>query len=775
MFAKTPALFIIICAVVQFSLAPSAAANENDDGRRAGEEFFERKVRPLLSQHCYSCHSDSAGKTKGSLSLDTRTGLLRGGSRGPAVIAGRPKRSLLIQAVRYEHDELAMPPSEMLPPREIQTLTTWITLGAPIPESQEPARQPPSGRHLWSFQPPRQYPLPTTGPWVRMPIDAFVLEQLGRHGLAPSPEADRRTLIRRATFDLTGLPPTPQDVTDFVADDSLGAYGRLIDRLIASPQYGERWARFWLDLARYTDTTAKWLKSTGQAWLYRDWIVRALNQDLAYDEFAKRQLATDLMSDTGPDDLPALGFLGLSPTYWKELRLAPEVIRTVVAEEWDERIDAVTRTFLGLTVACARCHDHKFDPIRTEDYYALAGVFASCQLVDRPLLPADQASKVLSAQMQVHELEAELQEAKTADPERAQTLQAEIAAIEKKTPNYNALRANAVVESSMFVVADGPEKSRLEYRHGEVRDLPIFLRGNPENHGPIVPRRFLEALSSDESQPFRQGSGRLELAEAIFREGQPLSSRVIVNRIWKEHFGHGLVDTPSNFGTQGQRPTHAELLDDLAARFAKQGWSLKWLHREIMLSATYRQSSRQIDAYDQLDPENRWLWRTNRRRLDVEMWRDAMLDVAGQLDLAVGGPPIDLDRVDNFRRTLYGKIGRRELNDMLRLYDFPAPTAHSPAREITTTPLQQLFVLNSAFMQCQAEILTRRVDHEGQGLDRDAKVQLSYQLVFARQATELELRLANQYLASAQMPQDGRIWQQYLQVLLGLNEFMFVD
>jgi hypothetical protein len=599
-------------------------------------------------------------------------------------------------------------------------------------------------------------------------MDWFILRELETRGLTPSSEADRRTFIRRVTFDMLSLPPTYAEVTAFINDKTPQAYERLIDRLLASPHYGERWGRHWLDLARYTDATASWLQSTGQAWLYRDWVVRALNEDRRYDDFVKQQIAADLMPDGDTQDIAALGFIGLSPTYWKELRLAPDVIKVVVAEEWEERIDAFGRTFLGLTVACARCHDHKFDPVTMKDYYALAGVFANTKLADRPLLPVAEAERVVLARAKVATLDIQIGKLQKTEPEKAAELQKQADEIRKSTPHFDAPMAHAVEEASIHVLANGPDATRVEYHPGEMLDLPVFERGDPTTLGPLVQRRFLDILSNSDSRPFSHGSGRLELAESLFREGLPLTARVFVNRVWRHHFGHGLVATPSNFGSQGERPTHSELLDDLTARFVESGWSLKWLHREILLSATYRQSSKHGASFSQIDPENHYLWRMNRRRLDIESWRDAALAASGELDLQIGGSPTDLNDNSNRRRTLYGKIGRRDLNGMLALYDFPQPTAHSPGRDLTTTPLQQLFVLNSSFFERRVEVLTKQLDNPA----RDGRVQELYRRLWQRRPTEAEVKLATEFIKDSASSEQ---WEQYVHVLLGSNESIFVD
>jgi hypothetical protein len=638
------------------------------------------------------------------------------------------------------------------------------------------------GRQFWSFQPLRTFPAPLTrdGTWARRGIDPFVLAELESRGLTPSAPASRRTLIRRAYFDLIGLPPAPEEVEAFVNDASLDAYELLIDRLLASPHHGERWGRFWLDLARYCDIAEPWSESKGAPYLYRDWVIRALNEDVPYDQFVQKQLAADLLPGARPADRAGLGFLGLSPVYWKELKLDSGVIRSVVAEEWEERIGAVTSTFLGLTVACARCHDHKFDPVTTEDYYALAGILASTRLADRSLFADDVAVPLAKVREQIKQFEAEISKLRgkksaPADAKRADELRRQVATIREANPLVDAPLAAAVDEASLHVLPDGPHRTKLLYKPDSAQDVSVQVRGNPGAPGPVVPRRFLAVLSPEALRPFRQGSGRLELARALVMEGGPLAARVIVNRVWQHHFGAGLVATPSDFGAQGERPSHPRLLDDLAARFVANGWSLKWLHREIVLSATYRQAGTHDARKQALDPDNRWLWRANRRRLEVEAWRDAMLAVAGTLDRRQSGPPAELSDPPNRRRTVYGTVKRRELNDMLRLHDFPDPTAHSPGRLPTTTPLQLLFTLNGPLVQQQAAALARRLKAEvPQG--GVARVRRAYLLLFGRPATDGEVRLALEFLTPEPPggPADA-LWEQYAQALLGSNEFLFID
>jgi hypothetical protein len=763
----------------------TAAAGVRADGPDAAAvAFFEKQVRPLLAEHCHSCHSAKANKTRGGLALDSREALLKGGDSGPAVVPGRPEQSLLVTAVHGTQADLQMPPKGKLRPPQVAVFEKWVRDGAVYPGAATPAAAPPAdpssptAQQFWSFQPLRRHPAPAVrdAAWARRPIDPFLLAALEARGLAPSGPADRRVLIRRAAFDLTGLPPTPEEVEAFAADPAPDAYEKLVDRLLASPHHGERWARFWLDLARYCDVPETWVAPRGQAWPYRDWVVRALNDDLPYDRFVQLQLAADLTPGAAPADLAALGFLGVSPDYWKELQLDVEVIRSIVADEWEERVDAVSSTFLGLTVACARCHDHKYDPISTRDYYALAGVIAGTRQVDLPLLPPAEAATVRRAVGEIKALDEQIKALKMKRPapadakEQLDELAAGVKRLEE-TPGYKDVPVRGVMDAHVSVVSRGPNATRLEYEDGVGRDIPVHTRGNPARPGAVEPRRFLAVLSPGGPKRFTRGSGRLELARAVVTEGAPLAARVVVNRVWRHHFGHGLVDTPSDFGRQGERPSHPELLDDLAARFVAAGWSPKWLHREIVLSAAYRQASAPDAAKQAVDPDNRLLWRMNRRRLEVEAWRDAMLAVTGTLRRDAGGPPVELTDSANRRRTLYGLVRRTDLTDLLRLHDFPDPLTHSAARTPTTTPLQQLYTLNGPLLRQEAVAFARRLaaDEPAGGA---ARVRRAYALLFNRPPTAREVALALGFVGDQP---DADAWTRYAHVLLGSNEFLFVD
>lgn len=571
-------------------------------------------------------------------------------------------------------------------------------------------------RQFWSFQSPASADLPAVkNPgWTRQGLDFFVLSQLENRGLSPAPEADKQTLIRRLSFDLTGLPPAWEDVERFVQDTSDEAYSRLVERLLASPRFGERMASLWLPLVRYAEDQAFQVGTDTKmfypnAYKYRQWVIDSFNNDLPYDRFIQLQLAADLIEGTNSPNLAALGLIGLGPKYYNRGRL------DVMADEWEDRVDTVTRTFLGLTVSCSRCHDHKFDPITTEDYYGLAGVFASIRMVNRR--PDGQ-------------LEADKTEAAKMDPD------------------------------TLHVVQDGT-----------VTNLNIFIRGNVERKGPIVPRRFLRILSDGAPAPFGEGSGRRELAEAIADPRNPLTARVIVNRFWGMIFGQPLVRTASNFGHAGEPPTHPELLDWLALRLIEHGWSVKTLVREFVLSAAYRQSSG-TPSGSAVQSGREWLAGMNRRRLTVEQWRDAALFVSGNLDYA-GGKSLELDDSGNRRRTVQARISRLKLDDLLMQWDYPDANVHAEKRSVSTTATQKLFMLNSPFVLARAKALARRIQ-SGQGVTTEARLQRAYRLVYGREATDAEIELAREFLSRDNTSRMSR-WEQFAQILLISNEILYVD
>jgi len=572
-------------------------------------------------------------------------------------------------------------------------------------------------REWWAFQSPTKAELPqiNQAAWPSRRIDHFVLAKLEAKKLSPSPAATKHTLARRLYLDLTGLPPTPEKMRAFLGDETDGAYEMLVEKLMQRTAYGERLASMWLNKARYAEDQAHQVGGNTaffypNAFKYRKWVIDAFNNDLPYDDFIRKQLAADLEKDKSVTDLPALGFIGLGHKFYNRNRL------TVKAEEWSEQVDTLTRAFLGLTVACAQCHDHKYDPVTQKDYYALAGVFASTDLVDR----MEDGSEI------------------------------------KKDSEAHKKRIGTI-----HIVRDTKPK-----------DLHVFLRGNTETKGDLVKRRFLKVLAQNEPKSFTQGSGRLELAEAIADPNNPLTARVIVNRVWSIFFGRGLVATPSNFGQLGSLPSHSELLDDLAVRFMENNWSIKWLVRELVLSSTYQQNSQIISRNELIDPANIYLWRMNRRRLSVEQWRDSILAASNNLDRR-GGESLELTDAKNVRRTIYGRVSRKKLSDILIQFDYPDANVHSAKRSDTTTAIQKLFIINSSFMVEQAKGLAKRITGDSSATDL-THIQSTYALLYNRQPTREETDLG---LAFLRLPAEGKLtrWEQYSHALLAANEMMFVD
>ncbi len=890
--------FTPVLAVAAMLLGGAGSAAAEATGDRAGVEFFEAKIRPVLADKCYRCHSAESEKNKAHLFLDSREGMLTGGDSGPAMVVGQPDKSRLIEALRYRNEDMQMPPKEQLPEAVVQDFATWVKMGAPDPRPPKAAAKTDARAGIaaatkthWAFQPlaPVSVPTVTHAAQARSPIDALVWAKLEPVGLQLAPPAERRTLLRRATLDLTGLPPAEAEVEAFLADHAADAFAKVIDRLLSSPRYGERWGRYWLDVARYADTKGYVFEEDRHypfAYTYRDWVVGAINDDLPYDRFLVEQIAADQLP-LGDDKraLAALGFLTLGRRF---LNQTPDII--------DDRIDVVCRGTMALTVGCARCHDHKFDAIPTKDYYSLYGVFdSSHEPKDLPLLGHQEASEdsraferelaktqaetdafiakrrteilahlrepaviadyLLAAHDAAaangkdfdslvqkrnlrHELvrrwQAALKTAGEADavlapwvayahlaegefaakagavaakltgmalnpliakafagaaPDSLKAVAtrygAALAAADGEQPKADAptevlrqlLRgADAppavALKDAERVLFDGDDHKKLRDlrkksdeltathpgsppRAMALEDLPnphnthVFVRGSPSNPGDEVPRQFLAVIAGPERKPFSKGSGRLELAQAIASPSNPLTARVFVNRVWAHHFGSGLVRTPSDFGLRSDPPLNRELIDWLARRFIDDGWSLKKLHRVIMLSAVYQQGSDNPSADAKIDPDNARLWHFNRQRLDFEGMRDSLLVVSGDLDLRMGGRAVDLTTPPyTTRRTLYGLIDRQNLANVFRTFDFASPDAHSPQRYQTSVPQQSLFLMNSPFVVEQARRLAKL--SEDAGADPTARIQRLYRQVYARAASAEEARLGTAYLALAQ-------------------------
>ncbi|MDQ3439751.1 MAG: PSD1 and planctomycete cytochrome C domain-containing protein, partial [Planctomycetota bacterium] len=1103
----------------------------------AGIEFFENKIRPLLAAHCYACHSEAKKKSKGGLLLDTRGGMLKGGDNGPALIARDVSKSLLLKAVHYKDEELQMPPDGKLSAEQIADLEAWVKMGAPDPRESAPSAVANTasmidlkeGRRWWAYQPPKSHPLPAVkdATWAKQPIDRFILAKLEEKGLNPSPAADRRTLIRRAYFDLIGLPPPKDEVEAFVADAAPDAYAKLIDKLLASPLYGQRWARHWLDVVRYTDSFDSRVvggpNDCAFAWRYRDWVVDSFNRDLPYDRFVQEQVAGDLIPSIDGKPFNKDGIIATGVYMIGEWGGGDADKDKLISDIVDDQVDLTGRAFMGLTVACARCHDHKFDPISTKDYYGLAGIYYSSRIlsdygpkggspvnVRAPLMSEGELAQRKADEARVAQLTTELESALDAQytqlasamlPQADKYLTAaweyehykggaarpsiaefarqrglrgyelsqwtkfiaapQLDLLTQRVPGpnglagihgwRNAVNADApvvlintlpqaidtvptltlagrsvnlhpsptagvavtwkspingrvritgrvtdghavcgdgiawslsstrgqspgeiasgtianggmqalaegtgglnlasvdivagemiqlailakveytcdttgvdlqIVEldapgrtwdltkdatapgrasnplpdsygnattwnfhdlamqsgaafasgspMSRFTVAMGaspdgtaltaaagdvaqalvaidaearkmraegkdpaslatpeaafhqlltaprgafwsparaddvnldlPVRDQLAAKRAEtkglrdkvsepipvaqavqeggtpkslfpgIQDVPVHIRGRYDKLGDVVPRRFPQVIAGETQPPINQGSGRLELAKWLASPEHPLTARVMVNRIWQHHFGDGIVRTPNNFGKLGTPPTHPELLDQLAVEFVKGGWSIKAMHRMMMLSATYQQSSETSEQTFRTDPDNLLLGRINRRKLDAESLRDAMLDVAGKLDTSAGG--VAINDLNTPRRSLYVMTIRSDRADYRSLFDAADASAIVEKRIDSTVAPQALFLMNHPFVLDRARQLAERVAKEGGG-DDAAKVDWLYRTLFARQPDAQELEVGKSLVAS-----DSAGWQPYCHVLLCANEFMYVD
>jgi hypothetical protein len=751
------------------------------DPDAAGVEFFEKKIRPVLVERCYSCHSAEAAREKklrGGLLLDTREGVRKGGDTGPAVMPGKPDEGTLLKALRQTGD-LKMPPKGKLTDVVLADFEKWIALGAPDPRDSAvttataPVIDWEQARKHWAFQPPVKHALPEVKrtDWSRSWIDRFVLAELEKRGLQPVPAAGKRELIRRATFDLLGLPPTPDEVDTFLKDDSPEAFARVVDRLLASPHYGERWGRYWLDVARYAEDKALAFPTPRpHAHQYRDWVVRAFNEDMPYDRFLRLQLAGDLVPEPFSDytlKLAGLGFQGLGAEYHKG-----SVPAQVMADELDDRIDTLTRGLLGLTVACARCHDHKYDPIPTRDYYSLAAAYNGAAWTEVFLGPPKVVETYQAWERKNRQIEGEIAQF-LADQGKAlgKGVLADLSLLPSpERQRYDSLQA-ALANHKRELLPVPPKAHGVS---GGGQAMRVYQRGNVEKPGEPAPPGFLRILDTGARRPESSAFTRLQLAEAVCSPQNPLTARVFVNRVWHHLFGRGIVGTPSNFGKLGEPPTHPELLDTLAVRFVEAGWSVKWLHREILLSAAYQLGSGHGPA-DTVDPENRYLWRHTPRRLDVEAWRDAVLLVSGRLDRTLGGPSSSLGDAGHSRRTLYGKVSRLEPDRMLVLFDFPDANVSSERRSITTVPQQQLFALNSDFMVASARALAARLTSAAPG--DEERIVLAYRWAFARSPSPRERQAALAFLREAPTGAGNRLTalEQFAQAILACNEFAWVD
>jgi hypothetical protein len=966
----------LACVVVALAaaLSPACGVSRAAD---PGIDFFEKKVRPILTQHCYGCHSAAAKKRRGGLYLDSRDALRKGGDTGPAVVPGKPAASLLLKAVRYDDDVLRMPPKGKLPDAVIADLEKWIALGAPDPRAQATpvaggkGIDLEQGRKFWCFQQPQARPVPAVrdAAWPRTDLDRFILARLEAQGLRPVADADRVTLIRRATFDLVGLPPAPAEIDAFVNDPSPDAFARVVDRLLASPQFGERWGRHWLDVARFAESSGGGRSLLfPDAWRYRDYVIDAFNTDRPYDRFITEQIAGDLLPYATPAErhrqLVAAGFLALGPTNYEQQD--KDVLEMDVV---DEQIDTIGRVFLGMTIGCARCHDHKFDPIPTRDYYALAGILKSTQTlihdnvsrwVDQPLpLTAGQAAAFKQHEAAVAALQDKVRLAKEADrkagrvaavpakgvlavgdlpgivlddsqakkvgewklskfsgnyigdgylyddrsvksektltfvPEfaragryevrlayvahanRADNVPVTILHLDGETTVHVNMRAAPPLDGRFvslgkyrfntngqwFVLVSNagttghisvdavqflpeeepphpPAPSPTKGRGGEkqpssppsplvgqggkagvlgegegdtkaleaalkklmengpprplamgvkdaavVEGCAIRIRGNTHNQGEKVPRGFLQVASLGPAPqlPARE-SGRRQLAAWLSSRDNPLTARVMVNRVWHHLFGAGLVRSVDVFGATGDLPSHPELLDNLALDF-RADWSVKRLIRRLMLSRTYQLASVSQKEGLAADPENRLLWRMNRRRLEAEALRDAMLTVSGRLDHGIGGPNVKKGtaseygyQFDDTRRSVYAPVFRNRLLELFEAFDFADPNLVLGRRNVSTVATQALYLMNSPFVMEQARHAARAA-LAVPDLDDRGRVERAYRTALGRFPSDGERRLALRFLGTAGDGPERRpaAWERFYQALFASIDFRYVD
>ncbi|GIW79103.1 MAG: hypothetical protein KatS3mg105_0910 [Gemmatales bacterium] len=762
----------------------------------AGIEFFESKIRPVLVQHCYSCHSKDAKRLRGGLRLDTREGVLRGGDSGKIIVPGKPSESLLIQALRHR-GEPAMPPKGKLPDSVIADFERWIALGAPDPRretavSRRLSNAPDDREDFWAFRPLTKPAIPTVdSPWPHNEVDHFILDKLQSKGLAPAEDADRFVLLRRVYFDLIGLPPTPEQLEAFARDKSPDAFAKVVDRLLASPHFGERWGRHWLDLARYADSNGGDINATyTNAWRYRDYVIEAFNEDKPYDEFVIEQLAGDLLpakTDAERDEqLIATGFLVLGAKMLSERD--KEKLRMDVV---DEQIDTVGRVFLGLTLGCARCHEHKFDPIPVEDYYALAGIFRSTLTISGSILGNVVISGWSKQRLSMPpELAAKRQELEkqlaqyTAQKTEAQQLLASLKKQKKNTADTEAKLKELIGRIDELKRKMPPIPMAMA-----VRDVPspsdcrITIRGNVHRLGKTVPRGFLTLFEDGTIQPTidPSTSGRLELARWLVRT--PLVPRVMVNRIWHHLFGAGLVRSVDDFGNRGDRPSHPELLDYLAGKFVEEHWSVKKMIRRLVLSRTYQLSTHATPLAKAKDPENIWFGRRNRRHLDAESLRDAMLAISGVLDQKQGGSTIagigDKARRRSteafFRRSIYLPIIRTDVEPMLEIFDFPNPGMVTGRRAVTNVPAQALFLLNSPFVRQRSEETVNQImAHAG---STEERIEAAYLRIVNRRPSAAEQAKALAFFKaiseSEEIAREG--WVDFCQALFASTQFRFVE
>ena len=879
-FIKIVVVVLVTGAYLLCLLFPTRSVSAQQQPSREGIEFFEKKIRPILESNCYVCHSASSKRLQGGLRLDSREGMLKGGNSGqPSIQPGDPDASLLIRAIRYTDSKLQMPPTGQLTPEQTRDFEAWVKMGAPDPRGQGTSAQGSSApynlieaRKLWSFLPVKNPPVPEVKnkAWARTPVDRFILARLENKSLKPAADADKRALLRRATFDLTGLPPTPEEVESFLNDTSAKAFEKVIDRLLASPHYGERWGRHWLDIVRYADTAG--CNSdfpVTAAYKYRNYVIKSFNQDTPYDRFIREQIAGDLLPAKSEaekyENIIATGYLAISRRFGSRTK---EFNLTI-----DDTIDNLSKTFLGLSVSCARCHNHKFDPIPAKDYYALYGIFNSsryafpgAEIYPHPadmvaLASGEAAEKFYKWQKELAALDDKKEyltveqgaaaRNKGAKEKRLKEAAQQEAPSQGKSPdkqsNNNSVSAEQKTEPKSEqqkelhppgelrpadydrdavnwstaskstrmpedvsaetnvvrarVAELGEHTPKVEKAYAVVEGLAanarIHRKGEPKDLGEEVKRGFLTILGGQVLPDDHKGSGRDYLANWIADPKNPLTARVMVNRIWQYHFGKGLVPTPNDFGSRGEIPTHPELLDYLATQFIKSGWSTKAMHRMIMLSHVYQLSANDDPRNAAIDANNEMLWRFNRRRLSAEEIRDAMLAVSASLDRTMGqAHPFQPESewrytqhnqffavYDTDRRSIYLMQQRQKKHPLMEIFDGADTNAITSPRPLSTTPLQALFLMNNPFVHQQADDFAVRVGMAYDTLPQ--RINYAFLLAYGRPAKSAEIDEASAYMHRARKELQAVNTQadqltraalaSYLRVLLGSNEFLYVD
>lgn len=711
-------LLIVISFVAVFLVTPGNLLGDDHlaGSDQSGIDFFETNIRPVLIEHCYECHSLDSGESSGSLRLDSRSAMVRGGVNGAVIDIEQPVNSILLKAIEFDDADLQMPPSGKLSEATLVNFRHWLEMGAPDPRTETTQGPLPDQRQRitkqanshWSYQVLKQPAVPVVAnqAWGKSELDSFVIAKLETAGMKPSPEARSEVLIRRLYHDLIGLPPSFEQIQQFQSDNDSDRFAleKLVDQLLESEHYGERMARRWMDVVRYADTKGYVFQEDRNypyAYRYRDWLIQAFNRSLPYDQFIRFQLAADQLDPKNESgDLDAMGMLTLGRRFLNNKQ-----------DIADDRIDVVTRGLMGMTVGCARCHDHKFDPVTMSDYYSLQGVFLNSE-----------------------------------EP------------------------------------GDEPSPLRLIDRPSQQPSF-ILLRGQPGNRGKKIKRQFIRFLSPEEGRPLETGSGRLELADAITERTNPLTARVFVNRVWMWLMGTPLVDSPSDFGLQCEVPVHQSLLDHLSLRLMESEWDVKQLVREIVTSSTYRQSSQSREESLAIDPLNQLWWRANRRRMEFESFRDALLVAAGDLDRTIGGPSVVIHEQPFVpRRTLYAHIDRQNLPGLFRAFDVASPDTHSPKRAVTSVPQQGLFILNNEFVLDIAVKLGETAQQHQKTAGDELAIEWLFKQVLGRLPTALERNRSAQFINTDIEPMPDStgpvglgVWAVFAQALLTTNEFCFVD